>query len=138
MAALMLTLILVAGCVGPTLSNATPEAPVAGKAAQTAIEAIPVGFTSATATVNGTTLHYVAGGQGPALILLHGFPENWSAYAEIMPQLAKRFRVVAVDLRGIGGSTPTEGGYDAATMAEDVHQLARTLELNQPYVVGHD
>ncbi len=101
-------------------------------------ETIPAGFASATAPVNGTNLHYVAGGKGPALILIHGFPENWSAYADIMPRLAKRFRVVAVDLRGIGGSKPMPNGYDAATMAEDVHQLAKTLGLERPYVVGHD
>jgi pimeloyl-ACP methyl ester carboxylesterase len=101
-------------------------------------EAVPAGFTSANAPVNGTTLHYVAGGQGPALILIHGFPENWSAYAKIMPRLASQFRVVAVDLRGIGRSTPTERGYDMATMAEDVHQLAQILRLDRSYVVGHD
>lgn len=75
----------------------THEAPLAAKA-------VPAGFVSATARVNGTVIHYVAGGQGPAVILIHGFPENWSAYAKIMPRLASRFRVVAVDLRGIGGS----------------------------------
>jgi pimeloyl-ACP methyl ester carboxylesterase len=101
-------------------------------------EAIPVGFVSETAAVNGTTLHYVRGGDGPSLILIHGFPQNWSAWAEILPQLATRFRVVAVDLRGIGGSTPTETGYDAATMAEDVYQLAQRLGLDRPYAVGSD
>lgn len=137
LAALALAVLLVAGCDRPG-PQTLRETPSAVRAEPIVAETKPAGFTSATAKVNGTTLHYVIGGQGPALILLHGFPENWSAYAEIMPQLAKRFRVVAVDLRGIGGSTPTKGGYDAATMAEDVHQLARTLELNQPYVVGHD
>jgi pimeloyl-ACP methyl ester carboxylesterase len=114
---------------------------VAGQAkrsAQVQTEAVPAGFTSATAQVNGTILHYVAGGQGPPLILIHGFPENWSAYAKIMPRLASQYRVVAVDLRGIGGSESTERGYDAATMAEDVHQLAQTLALDQSYIVGHD
>jgi pimeloyl-ACP methyl ester carboxylesterase len=105
---------------------------------QVQAEAVPVGFASATAQVNGTILRYVAGGQGPALILIHGFPENWSAYAKIMPRLASQYRVVAVDLPGIGGSKPTERGYDAATMAEDVHQLALTLGLDRSYVVGHD
>lgn len=137
LAALALAIILVAGCDRPG-ARAPREAPSAAQAGATVAEALPTGFTSATAKVNGTTLHYVVGGQGPALILLHGFPENWSTYAEMMPQLARRYRVVAVDLRGIGGSTPTEGGYDAATMAEDVYQLSRTLELNRPYVVGHD
>ena len=109
----------------------THEAPLAAKT-------VPAGFVSATAGVNGTVIHYVAGGQGPAVILIHGFPENWSAYAKIMPQLASRFHVVAVDLRGIGGSAAPERGYDSATMAEDVHQLASTLGLDRPYVVGHD
>jgi pimeloyl-ACP methyl ester carboxylesterase len=55
-----------------------------------------------------------------------------------MPRLAKRFTVIAVDLRGIGGSTATAGGYDAADMAEDVHQLISTLKLEHVYIVGHD
>jgi pimeloyl-ACP methyl ester carboxylesterase len=128
-----LTLVLVLTVAGydAATGQATRDAPVAA-------ETVPAGFASATASVNGTILHYVAGGRGPALILIHGFPENWSAYAEIMPGLASRFRVVAVDLRGIGGSMPTERGYDAATMAEDVHQLAQQLGLDRPYIVGHD
>jgi pimeloyl-ACP methyl ester carboxylesterase len=88
--------------------------------------------------VNGTTLHYVRGGTGPAVILLHGFPEDWYAYHSVMPLLAKQFTVVAVDLRGIGGSAVTTAGYDAANMAEDVHQLAARLHLGHVYVVGHD
>src|ERR1700676_3026850 len=55
-----------------------------------------------------------------------------------MPQLAKQFTVVAVDLRGIGDSAATAGGYDAANMAEDVLQLAEHLHLEHVYVVGHD
>jgi pimeloyl-ACP methyl ester carboxylesterase len=96
------------------------------------------GFVSSTAQANGTTLHYVRGGTGPAVILLHGFPEDWYAYHRVMPLLAKQFTVVAVDLRGIGGSTVTAGGYDAANMAEDVHQLVEHLQLEHVYVVGHD
>src|ERR1700758_4605702 len=85
------------------------------------------GFAPDTAQVNGTPVHYVHGGAGPAIILLHGFPEDWYAYHRIMPQLAKQFTVVAVDLRGIGGSAATAGGYDAANMAEDVHQVGKQL-----------
>jgi pimeloyl-ACP methyl ester carboxylesterase len=96
------------------------------------------GFVSDAAQVNGTTLHYVRGGAGPAVILLHGFPQDWYAYHRIMPLLAKQFTVVAVDLRGIGGSAVTTDGYDAANMAEDVHQLAERLHLEHVYVVGHD
>jgi pimeloyl-ACP methyl ester carboxylesterase len=95
-------------------------------------------FKSETAKTNGTTIHYVRGGNGPAVILIHGFPLDWSEYRAIMPRLAKRFTVIAVDLRGIGGSSATPGGYDAANMAEDVCQLAAALKLEHPYVVGHD
>ena len=101
-------------------------------------ENIPEGFASEFATVNGITLHYVRGGEGPPLILIHGFPQDWFEYRAIMPQLAKRFTVIAVDLRGVGGSTPTQAGYDAANMAEDVYQLVSTLKLERVYIVGHD
>jgi pimeloyl-ACP methyl ester carboxylesterase len=93
---------------------------------------------SETAEVNGITLHYVRGGNGPPVILIHGFPQDWSEYRAIMPRLAKRFTVIAVDLRGVGGSMATAGGYDAVTMAEDIQQLAAALKLARVYVVGHD
>jgi pimeloyl-ACP methyl ester carboxylesterase len=93
---------------------------------------------SNTAKVNGTTLHYVRAGEGAPLILIHGFPQDWSEYQAIMPRLAQKYSVIAVDLRGIGGSTPTAGGYDAANMAEDVYQLLTMLKLQRVYVVGHD
>src|SRR6266852_4787656 len=60
------------------------------------------GFISDYAKVNGTTLHYVRGGTGPAVILLHGFPQDWYEFHQIMPRLAEKFTVVAVDLRGMG------------------------------------
>jgi pimeloyl-ACP methyl ester carboxylesterase len=99
---------------------------------------IPAGFISATVKANGTILHYVRGGTGPAVILLHGFPEDWYESHRVMPGLAKRFTVVVVDLRGVGGSKPTPSGYDAANLAEDIHQLAMQLHLEHVYLVGHD
>ena len=96
------------------------------------------GFASETATVNGITLHYVRGGQGPALILIHGFPQDWFEYHSIMPRLANQFTVIAVDLRGVGGSTASPGGYDAANMAKDIHELVLALRLDHVYIVGHD
>ncbi len=96
------------------------------------------GFVSDIAQVNGTTLHYVLGGAGPAVVLVHGFPEDWYEFHKIMPRLAKKFTVIAVDLRGAGGSAATPGGYDAANMAEDIYQLASALKLERLYIVGHD
>jgi pimeloyl-ACP methyl ester carboxylesterase len=95
-------------------------------------------FASETATVNGATLHYVRGGEGSPIILIHGFPQDWFEYQAIMPRLAKHFTVIAVDLRGIGGSKSAPGGYDADNMAEDIDQLAATLKLQHVYLVGHD
>jgi len=100
----------------------------------TGLGAPPPGFLSAKA--HG--LHYVRGGQGPTVILVHGFPEDWVEYRAIMPRLAKQFTVVAVDLPGIGRSAPAAGGYDAASLAGQIHALAQALKLERPYVVGHD
>jgi len=95
-------------------------------------------FASESAKVNGIMLHYVRAGNGPAVILIHGFPQDWFEYHAIMPQLAKQFTVIAVDLRGVGASTTKPGGYDAPNMAEDVHQLVAALKLDRVYIVGHD
>jgi len=95
------------------------------------------GFVSQTAPVNGVRIHYVHGGSGPALVLLHGFPEDWSEYRAIMPRLAQRYTLIVPDLRGIGGSTGSSG-FDAVSMAEDVHQLLAALQLSHVYLVGHD
>jgi pimeloyl-ACP methyl ester carboxylesterase len=101
-------------------------------------EQLGSGFESNFVAVNGTTLHYVRGGTGPAVVLIHGFPEDWYEFRKVMPLLAKRFTVVAVDLRGVGGSAATPGGYDAANLAEDIHQLAAQLHLEHVYLFGHD
>lgn len=96
------------------------------------------GLSFGTARVHGAVLHFARSGRGPALILLHGFPQDWSEWRPIIGRLARRYTVVAVDLRGIGQSTAGSARFDAATMAADVHELAGALKLDQPYVVGHD
>jgi pimeloyl-ACP methyl ester carboxylesterase len=98
----------------------------------------PPGFSSAEAQVNGTRLHYVHGGRGPAVILIHGFPQDWAEFQAIMPRLAQRFTVVAVDLPGIGRSAPAVDGYEAANLVSRIRGLAQALNLERPYVVGHD
>jgi pimeloyl-ACP methyl ester carboxylesterase len=141
LAMLACSLLLFVGCnetAEPTTQTLPAGATSAPMSTAAMSDVLPAGFTSATATVNGTTLHYVVGGQGRGLILIHGFPEDWSAFTSIMPGLASKFRVIAVDLRGIGGSTPVHGDHETATMAEDIHQLALKLALDRPYVVGHD
>lgn len=96
------------------------------------------GFTHRTAEVNGVRLHYVIGGRGDPVVLLHGFPETWYTWRGVMPALAEEHTVIAVDLRGIGGSSIEESGYDKETMAEDVYRLVRKLGFEEVSVVGHD
>jgi pimeloyl-ACP methyl ester carboxylesterase len=96
------------------------------------------GFIDETANVNGTTIHYVRGGHGPALVLLHGFPQDWYEWRRIMPRLSQRFTVISLDLPGVGGSAPSVAGYAAADLAEDVHHLIDKLDLGRVHIVGHD
>ncbi|MGF1428592.1 alpha/beta fold hydrolase [Kitasatospora sp. LaBMicrA B282] len=99
---------------------------------------LPGGFRSDYADVNGTRLHYVAGGRGEPLVLLPGWPETWWADRKILPILAQRYRVIAVDARGQGGSARPEGGYDKKTMARDVYELVRGLGYRSVNIAGHD
>jgi pimeloyl-ACP methyl ester carboxylesterase len=69
---------------------------------------------------------------------MHGFPQDWYAYHKIMPRLAKSFTVIALDMRGVGRSTGSPGGFDATEVAGDIHQLAQILKLDRIYLVGHD
>lgn len=104
----------------------------------TAVTKLGSDFRSHTAQVSGTTLHYVRGGAGDAVLFVHGFPEDWTEFRHILPPLARKFPVIAVDLRGVGGSQPATDGYDVATLAQDIHELAGKLQLQQLYLVGHD
>ncbi|HZR48173.1 MAG TPA: alpha/beta hydrolase [Streptosporangiaceae bacterium] len=99
---------------------------------------LPGDFRSETAQAGSVRLHYVAGGQGDPLFLLHGWPQTWWAYSKVMPGLAEHYRVIAVDLPGIGGSDKPESGYDKKTMALDIYELARTLGYEQINIAGHD
>jgi pimeloyl-ACP methyl ester carboxylesterase len=95
-------------------------------------------FTHHTAKVNNVRLHYVTGGRGEPVVLLHGFAETWYTWRHIMPELAKHYTVIAPDLRGAGDSDKPATGYDKRTMAEDIHQLVQQLGHQRIFLVGHD
>src|ERR1700733_6857840 len=100
---------------------------------------LPAGFQETTQEVNGVTINYARGGAGPALVLLHGYPQTWYMWRKVMPALAERFTVIPPDLRGSGGSDAPVSGYDKATLADDVHELLVRLELADDVgLVGHD
>lgn len=90
------------------------------------------------ASVNGVQLHYVIGGVGEALVLLHGWPVTWYEWHKVMPELAKHYTAIAPDLRGTGDSEKPKNGYEKRNVAEDIHQLVRKLGYNQINLVGHD
>lgn len=83
-------------------------------------------------------LHAVIGGDGPPLLLVHGWPETWYAWRHVMPELARDFTVIAVDQRGIGLSDKPVDGYDTGTLAGDLIALMDALGHQRFAVVGHD
>ena len=91
-----------------------------------------------TATVNGLKMHYVEAGSGPPLLLLHGFPETWFAWRHQILALAEHFRIIAPDLRGYGSTQKPQSGYDKKTMARDIFELMRHLQIERASIVGHD
>ncbi|WP_031172053.1 alpha/beta fold hydrolase [Streptosporangium roseum] len=91
------------------------------------------------ADVDGVRMHYVTGGSGPPVVLVHGWPQTWFGWWPIMPALAEHHTVYAVDLPGLGDSTGSPTGYDKATLARYVHTLiADRLGVRDARVVGHD
>jgi pimeloyl-ACP methyl ester carboxylesterase len=100
---------------------------------------VPDGFAEKTARANGITLGYAIGGAGPALVLLHGYPQTWYMWRKVMPALAGRYTVIAPDLRGSGRSDAPEDGYDKAALAEDIYQLLAALgHAGEVNLAGHD
>lgn len=89
--------------------------------------------------VNGIRLHYLkADDEGPPMVLLHGWPQTSYAWRKVLPTLAERYRVIAPDLRGMGHSDKPASGYDLRTLASDFHALCLGLNLERPYLMGHD
>ena len=96
------------------------------------------GFAQQRIPANGIRIHAVTGGSGPPILLLHGWPETWWEWHRVMPLLAERFSVVAIDLRGAGFSDCPLDGYDKATMARDAHAVMVALGHERYAVCGHD
>ena len=95
-------------------------------------------FTSRYVDTGELRLHAVIGGEGPPLLLVHGWPETWYAWRLLMPALARDFEVIAVDQRGIGLSDKPADGYDTGTLAGDLVALMDALGHERFAVVGHD
>jgi pimeloyl-ACP methyl ester carboxylesterase len=124
---------------GSALAAQKPTAAVEAKniSDATLVKSLP-GFKNGYADVNGVRLHYVQGGQGEPLVLLPGWPETWWSFHKIMPELAKHYTVIAVDLRGMGASAKPADGYDKKTLAADIHALVTSLGYEKAHIAGHD
>jgi pimeloyl-ACP methyl ester carboxylesterase len=100
---------------------------------------LPGPWTHRDVSANGVRLHVAEAGEGPLVLLLHGFPQFWWTWRAQLPALAAAgFHAVAPDLRGYGGSDKPPRGYDLPTAAADVAALVRALGERDAVVVGHD
>ncbi|GHO44582.1 alpha/beta fold hydrolase [Ktedonospora formicarum] len=88
---------------------------------------------------NGIRMHYVTQGEGPLVVLLHGFPEFWYSWRSQIPFLAGLgYRVIAPDLRGYNDTDKPKSGYDVSTLLRDIEGLIKGLGYEKATIVGHD
>ncbi len=100
---------------------------------------LPKGLAHEYADLGDVRLHYVTGGQGPTMVFLHGWPQTWYMWRDVLPAMLRDYRVVAVDMRGLGDSSRPAGGYDTKTVAHDIWRLLHDkLGQQQFFVVAHD
>jgi pimeloyl-ACP methyl ester carboxylesterase len=112
---------------------------VAALPARAEVQAYPSSFRLSDITVDADTrIHVRVGGQGPAVVLIHGFGDTGDMWTPLAVELAKTHRVVVPDLRGMGLSTKPAGGYDKRTQAADLRAVLDQLGIQQVDVVGHD
>jgi pimeloyl-ACP methyl ester carboxylesterase len=119
-------------------SSPTPEGPGSVSGAPNLPAGFADTFTSRYIDTGELRLHAVTGGDGPPLLLVHGWPQTWYAWRMVMPTLARDFSVVAVDQRGIGLSDKPADGYDAASLASDLVALMDALGHQRFALYGTD
>jgi haloacetate dehalogenase len=108
-----------------------------------AVDALFPEFATRRVRTTGTQIHYVVGGAGPPLLLLHGYPQTHAMWHRIAPQLAREFTVVCPDLRGYGDSgkpesDPAHAAYSKRAMAQDMVEVMRDLGFERFRLAGHD
>jgi pimeloyl-ACP methyl ester carboxylesterase len=126
-----LKLLLGLAMFGPVFLSTTFSLKAYGEASDTTIA-------SRFAEIGGVKLHYLTGGHGTPLILLHGYAETSLMWKPIIPLLGERFTVIAPDLPGIGDSDIPVDGLDMKSAAIRIHDLAKSLGVKKAEVVGHD
>ena len=114
-----------------------PSTPAASSAS--ALEQMPRGFSEHKTMVGSIGIDYVIGGHGPTLVLLHGYPQTWYEWKDILPALAQHYTVIAPDLPDAGRSDAPATGYDKKDLAADIHGLLAKIGYDHDIrLVGHD
>jgi pimeloyl-ACP methyl ester carboxylesterase len=116
-----------------TLGTLALLLPAAGQ-----VQRFPTSFGRQEVQTDGATIHIRVGGQGPAVVLLHGFGDTGDMWAPLAADLARDHMVVVPDLRGMGLSSHPEGGYDKRTQAADIRSVLTQLGFDRAAIVGHD
>ena len=119
-------------------ASPTPQGPGSVSGAPNLPAGFTGTFTSRYVDTGDLRLHAVTGGDGPPLLLVHGWPQTWYAWRMLMPALARDFSVVAVDQRGIGLSDKPQDGYDTGTLASDLVKLMDALGHQRFALYGTD
>ncbi|HEY3190416.1 MAG TPA: alpha/beta fold hydrolase [Solirubrobacteraceae bacterium] len=88
--------------------------------------------------VAGARFHVAEAGDGPPLVLLHGWPQHWWSWRKVIPALAEHHRVICPDVRGLGWSGGSDGSYRWDALAGDVFALLDALGHERVCLVGHD
>ncbi len=103
-------------------------------------EALAGSWTHDSIAANGINLHYVAQGHGPLVLFLHGFPEFWYSWRHQIPEFARDYRVIALDLRGYNESDKPEGveAYRMSELLADILGVLDGLGCDRCFLVGHD
>jgi pimeloyl-ACP methyl ester carboxylesterase len=102
------------------------------------VKPFPPTFRTQEIKTEGATLHVRVGGQGPGVVLVHGFGDTGDMWEPLAAELAKDHTVVVPDLRGMGLSSHPIEGYDKKTQASDIRAVFAQLNLDHAAVVGHD
>ncbi|WP_288192363.1 alpha/beta hydrolase [uncultured Phyllobacterium sp.] len=98
----------------------------------------PASFKTQEITTNGATIHVRVGGDGPAVVLLHGYGETGDMWAPMASDLARDHKVIVPDLRGLGLSSKPQAGFDKKTQAGDVAGVLDALKIDRADLVAHD
>lgn len=102
------------------------------------VQPLPAGFRTQTIEAGDAKLHVRVGGQGPAVVLIHGFGDTGDMWTPLAADLARDHQVIVPDLRGMGLSSHPAGGYDKRTQAADIHAVLTALGVDRANIVGHD